>query len=98
MKMRKAPRTGRAPLDQRSHNEHKWSGRGAHINIELFNCNRVYRCLVLRRLLPEVQQDLRWTSTRALLQLLWAQGGEERTAAEHELQIRWYGHVREVVA
>jgi hypothetical protein len=70
----------------------------ASINITLFNCNRVYRCLVLRRLLPGVQQDLRFYPTRTLLRLLWAQGGEERTAAEHELQIRWYGHVRDEVA
>lgn len=69
------------------HNDHKWSGRGPKVNVELFNCNRVYRCIVLRRLMPDIQRDLRATPTRVLLQLLWAHGGDARKAAEEE--VRW---------
>jgi hypothetical protein len=73
------------------HNDHKWSGRGPNVDVELFNCNRVYRCIVLRRLMPDIQRDLRFMPTRVLLQLLWAAGGEERNAAQEEVRWRLFG-------
>ena len=66
-------------------------GRGPKVDVELFNCSRVYRCIVLRRIMPDIQRDLRATSTRYLLQVLWAEGGEARKAAEEEVRGRLFG-------
>jgi hypothetical protein len=64
------------------------------INRDLFNRNPYYRCVVLQRLAHEAHRELDWMPTRAMLQRVWAEGGEVAEAALREVRWRFYGRRR----
>jgi hypothetical protein len=96
--VRKTSRGLPQPPPAELHFDHIRSGRGAHVDIDLdlFNCNPYYRCVVLARLAWEAHRDVDWMTTRELLSELWSEGGDARTAALDELRVRWYGNRRRV--
>ena len=76
------------------HDEPTWSGHAPHINSDLFQSNPYYRCVVLQRLADEAHRQLDRMPTRAMLQRVWAEGGEAAEAALREVKWRFYGRRR----